>query len=417
MGAYDEIVFESTRQLSEIMKVTPAQALKDAVKKAMGRSVRSKDHLFWPAGMLVLGLVEALDADEASDAQAEKAVDNHINLWLSKGGRIRNVDDALFGYSMVRLYERSGNDRYKQIADRIAEFIKEAPKDKAGSIIYNAGKGNANIFADGIGQVSLFLAAHVREKMRADDTSFEKNLDNDIYYYNENNYFSEMGMLYNMLMNYYMYGRDEKSGLIYHGYALTEDVGNGSFVDYTNDSDGIRPANKLPGIRYGADRKGILGWGRAQGWLMMGLSEGACLEKELKAKDKSDRQWASYSLIPWFIEMTKTALEYQRPDGGWSWELPAIDGHIDTSATGMIAYSIAKAYKAGLFEGVGNDENELKAAVRSSLLRARDCMLEHTRDGRVYDALSSCDDFAVHYQTYGAYPWGQGAVLAALEVI
>ena len=37
--------------------------------------------------------------------------------------------------------------------------------------------------------------------------------------------------------------------------------------------------------------------------------------------------------------------------------------------------------------------------------------------GIVLDALSSCDDFAVHYQTYGNNPWGQGAALAALSVI
>ena len=36
--------------------------------------------------------------------------------------------------------------------------------------------------------------------------------------------------------------------------------------------------------------------------------------------------------------------------------------------------------------------------------------------GRVGSALSSCEDFGVHYQNYGHYPWGQGAALAAASL-
>ena len=46
--------------------------------------------------------------------------------------------------------------------------------------------------------------------------------------------------------------------------------------------------------------------------------------------------------------------------------------------------------------------------------KAVECMLAHTDGGVVGDALSSCDDFGVHYQSYGNFPWGQGAVLAAV---
>ena len=87
--------------------------------------------------------------------------------------------------------------------------------------------------------------------------------------------------------------------------------------------------------------------------------------------------------------------------------MQAVDGHIDMSATGMIAYSIARGYKDGLL-----DEEMITA-----LKKAGENMEYHIGNGQVMEALSSCDDFGVHYQTYGHYPWGQGAVLSALALI
>ena len=58
-GRIQSLVNETVKELDEIMNVTPGQVAKDVVKKAMGRSVRTKDPMFWPAGMLMLGLVNA----------------------------------------------------------------------------------------------------------------------------------------------------------------------------------------------------------------------------------------------------------------------------------------------------------------------------------------------------------------------
>ena len=74
----------------------------------------------------------------------------------------------------------------------------------------------------------------------------------------------------------------------------------------------------------------------------------------------------------------------------------------------MIAYSLAKGVGSGILE---------PGIYTPQLKKALECMLLHTSRGKVTDALSSCDDFGVHYQTYGCYPWGQGAVLAAVSAI
>ena len=78
-----------------------------------------------------------------------------------------------------------------------------------------------------------------------------------------------------------------------------------------------------------------------------------------------------------------------------------MDGPFDSSATGMILY------------GLMRPENHEAPEVEKSLT----ALLESIVDGKVEKTLSSCDDFGVHYQSYGHYPWGQGAVLAVLAIL
>jgi rhamnogalacturonyl hydrolase YesR len=395
---YEQIVTRTAKELANIMKVTPSQRLKDMVKKLLGRSTRTKDPMFWPSGMLMLGLTEAISNckdDPELESTIRKALDAHTHLWQNEyGSRIRFVDDALAGFSMLRLQDGESSESYRKGQEIIREYLKAAKTDSQGAIIYNPGKGNMNIFADGIGQVTMFMAADTRSRLSADEASFDTQTQNDLNYYSASDYVSIIGKIYTQLMNFYYHGRDEKSGLLYHGYLISPDK---------YDADG----NAL------CEKKGLLGWGRAHGWMMLGLSEAALLEKGLSTKIKDKKEWSGFDIIPWFMELCDVAAEYQRIDGGWSWQINAVDGHIDMSATGMIAYSIARAYEGGLFDA---DETR-KEKVKNSLLKTRESMLEHTRNGIVTDALGSCDDFAVHYQNYGNYPWGQGAVLAALSVI
>lgn len=371
-----KIIHESARELGDIMVVSPKQAAKDVVKKALGRSVRTKDPLFWPAGMLMLGLSEAAAWCEkkaaAEDASEEDkkyiqvrdailhALNAHTQLWMEKyQGKLDFVDDALAGVAFVRLYKLTGEEKYKKAADRIAAYLEKAPRDSEGAIIYN-GERSTNIFADGIGQVSMFYAAY--SSLFVGDTEY---LDRAV----------------KQVRCFKLYGMDKKSGLNYHGYELLEERAN----DFGKDA-------------YRSEKKGLLGWGRAYGWLMLGLSETVVY--------LSEKIGLRGELLNWYRELAFKAIEYQREDGGFSWQLQAVEGHIDMSATGMITYALEQGLNAGIFE----DETP----VREAILKAQHSMLENSPKGIVTAALSSCDDFGVHYQTYGNYPWGQGAVLMAL---
>lgn len=390
-SAYYEVVKETVKQLNNIINVSLSDRIKDTVKKALGRSVRTKDPLFWHAGMLMVGLVSALeyldkdeDAKEISD-KIKASLESHVDLWLRKtGGKVSFVDDALAGFALIKAYEITGNEKYKKAVDAVSLFLKSAGRDAEGAILYNSGR-SGNIFADGIGQVSMFMAA-------CDDKEFDGN---------------------KQLRLFYKYGMDEESGLCYHGYELKECVPcYEGFADKKSDSCGEGYVDKKSDLcdedfaksdnssknAYVSDKKGILCWGRAFGWLIMGASVNAAL-------GKSDEE--SFSQ---FKSLCESALKYQRADGGWSWQLQAVDGHIDLSATGMIAYALGYADNNGVF-----DEEELSDKIRAALKKAEECIYAHSDKGIVLDALSSCDDFAVHYQTYGNYPWGQGAALAALS--
>jgi len=368
-SAYYEVVGKTVEQLNNIMNVSLSDRVKDAVKKALGRSVRTGDPFFWHAGMLMLGLVSALeylgnveDAKELND-EIKASLDGYVDLWIRKtGGKVSFVDDALAGFALIKAYEITGKEKYKKAADAVSSYLKNAGKDAEGAILYNSGR-SGNVFADGIGQVSMFMAA-------CEDKEFDANEQLDLFF---------------------TYGMDDESGLCYHGYELKE---NNLKVSDGYDSD------SAVGKAHVAYKKGILCWGRAFGWLIMGASVNAACGK---ADEKN---------LSEFKKLCDAAIKYQRKDGGWSWQIQAVDGHIDISATGMIAYALGYAIKYNVF---GSDA--LSEKLLSVLKKASECIYAHSGKGVVMDALSSCDDFAVHYQTYGNYPWGQGAALAALSAI
>jgi len=376
---YKMVLDRTVDDLLGIMNVSLVQQVKDVVKSFMGRSVRTKDPLFWPAGMLMLGLVSSAEQEDGEiKSKCLAAISAHLDMWLkSYDGKIDFVDDTLSGVCFIRAYELTHEDKYKEAADKIAQFILTAPRDEQGTIIYNPGRNSSNIFADGVGQVSMFMAAYTSAFPDSDiviSSGFRLDASKQI-------------------KNFFEMGVDKKSGLNYHGYSLHDN-----------------------------QKKGLLGWGRAFGWLYMGVAEAACAafnssdeaaDNDECRGDCPDRKRcfmnSGFNITGLYRQMSRTALEYQRADGGWSWQIQGAEGHIDMSATGMIAYSLARGYNAGIFDNVEDIDNSFDKAV--------ECMLSHTEKGAVLDALSSCDDFGVHYQTYGHYPWGQGAVLAALAEI
>lgn len=128
---------------------------------------------------------------------------------------------------------------------------------------------------------------------------------------------------------------DEASGLPYHGF----------------DSD--------TGVKYG-----IIGWGRAVGWLMSGISESLAYLPEKTPQFSFLRDH--------FQKLSAIVVGFQKEDGSFPWQLQAQDGPSDSSATAMIACALLRGMQ---FENLDGHYEE-------NVLRAAEYLLAHMKNGR-----------------------------------
>ncbi len=331
------------------------QRAKEIAKTLLGRDRASdRDPLFWPAGFLLLGLTAIAEfsrtgiAAEIGD-RCLQAAKMYLDRWSSRGQQVSYTDDALAGCAMIACYRLAGEEAYLTMADAVYAYLMKAPTDAEGSVIYHPSGGNRCIYADGTGMVVLFLSEYALVRDRARESAFR------------------LAKL--QLANYRKYGMDEATGLPYHGYELCAD---GS-----------------------AERKGLVGWGRATGFLLMGLAG--------YGKATTDPEIASFTK-----DLFSTVLKYRRRDGCFPWHLQSTNAHVDTSATAMIGWALAGS-REWLSELSSVDEG--KTGIRDIAAG----LTAYVKDGTMTESLAECVDFGEHPQRYGVYPWGQGAALAFLS--
>lgn len=348
------------------------------------RKTAGEDLIFWPTGLLAAGLwhcrqellgKEKADhaawqsgAEAGADSRAlqnsrqtvgmiEQALAAYYERWQKKGMPLLVIDDLLAGETLLEAYEEIGRtgsesclglskETLRQMLDRMADFAAKADRDRAGSILYRPGQGNGYIFADTVGLCCPFLYRY-----------------GDLFGKTE---FRELALV--QITNFLAYGMDDLvTGLPYHGYDLLD----------------------------GGCKLGIIGWGRAVGWLLRGMT--GCMtsdhgRQQLEAPCK---------------KLVEAVMSYRRPQG-FSWHLQAPEGPEDTSATAMICAAV----RQGMARGGLSDKlcEEMLAAGRSVLAH-------FVQDGRVWGASAECEGFSCYPQRYGAYPWALGPALVVLPVV
>ncbi len=335
--------------------------LKRGVKKyILRRQVTPQDLIFWPTGLLAAGLWHCR---EALAERIDDALDAYFARWQKKGMPVSFLDDLLFGETLLSMYawekEKTAQSadgqtagRAKQSAagrieelergiERLAEYIMHYPTDSEGSFLYRANQNNGYVFADGIGLTCPFLYQY--------GLMFQKK--------------GCMDLALRQIDNFLKFGMDSATGLPYHGY---------------DGSDGYK--------------YGIIGWGRAVGWLLRGMA--GCMKTEYGRKKVEEP----------FTHLLDAALKYQRSDGSFSWQLPALEGPKDTSSTAMICAAVQEG-AAAVISGEEYEKalNDGKKALAGSI-----------REGRVYDCSGECEGFSRYPQRYGAYPWALGETLLLL---
>lgn len=334
-----------------------------------GMTPEKAERYSWPQALLAMGLLQAYE--QTKDKTALSSVFSYLRRWKNSGYPIAHVDHvmngsvALWTEEILTREKREDAESLEALwicregADICAGWIKAAKKTADGILAYRSQHPDW-LFADTLGMLCPFACRYGVQKQ-------DKELLN-------------LGI--RQLELFFQKGMDEKTGLPYHGY------------------------DEKTGMKYG-----IIGWGRACGWMLLGLSQSILWISEQSAACPSSRSVAREGcnrLLLLQQQLLDSVFAWQRADGGFSWQLQAREGHRDTSAEGMIGYG---AWLAAETAAVQRSEQWSPALSRLTVI-----MQTSIRDGRVTDCSGECKGFAEYPQVYGTYPWGSGSALAFLAV-
>lgn len=324
----------------------------------LGRRTAGGDLIFWPTGLLAAGLMhcraELLAGEEEKAADLiERSLTAYYERWRKKGMPLSVIDDLLAGETLLEAYaemEKTGSESCLglsketlcEMLERMADFAAKAVRDRAGSILYRPGQGNEFIFADTIGLCCPFLYRY-----------------GDMFGKPE---FRELAL--KQIANFLSCGMDDATGLPYHGYDLSD----------------------------GGCKFGIIGWGRAVGWLLRGMT--GCMRSN----------YGRQQMEAPCRELVEAVVPYRRAVG-FSWQLQALDGPEDTSATALICAAIKQGMACGGLSG---------EACEKTLAAGREALAHFVQDGTIGHALAECEGFSCYPQRYGAYPWALGPALTVL---
>ena len=341
---------------------TLKQRLKDLVKKdILHRDLQNPDMIRWPKGMLLLGLLRAGGIETACE---------YLDRWIESGADITSIEDVLAGQMLMELAEKqhdksesaiSISDRrisaYIDCSDNMAKYLSSYECDEEGSMPYSIKAHNEHIYADSIGMICPFL----------------------MMYGIKNGQQKYINMALQQINNFMKNAIDDKTGLPYHGYR---------YKDH--------------------EKYGIIGWGRAAGWLMMGMS--GCLRATAgQSADLADRNEMS-ELKQYYNDMTNVLIDYQHEDGLWSWNIADTDSQTDTSASAMILYSLSQYPMDKGNTGINGTSEVLRRGVNG---------LERyiTKDGKVMQCQAECGGFGIYPEKFGSYPWSVGMTLALFSSV
>ncbi|MDE6186419.1 MAG: glycoside hydrolase family 88 protein [Lachnospiraceae bacterium] len=344
-----EMVKEAERELHSYAKKTIGCRLKRLVKKMAGKRVEPLDKINWPTGLLAKSLADYyMNHKNSEEARIiVQSLRKYYDKWIKSGCKMFYIDDAYSGMALIDLHQITGEEKYKQAADVMIQYLFKHETDAAGSLPYRPWQQNEYIFADGIGMICPFLCKY--GSMYGDINAIH--------------------LAVTQIQNFMEFGMDEKTGLPYHGYQYKS------------------------GIKYG-----IIGWGRAVGWLMIGMSESLSYMEETSP---------GYDLIKQAYRRLVDKVEaYQLGNGLYSWQLSAKDGPVDTSATAMISYAIARSLDTKILIGIH----------KSRMVRGRDALWNSVKEGKIYECLAECQGFSMYPQVYGAYPWSLATALSLFTI-
>lgn len=342
------LIAEAKRELSDSDR---SDGIKNWIKYNVFHKNKSCiDYIRWPNGILLMGLLSAGDKQTVSD---------WFDRWIDSGAKIYSVEDMLAGQVLLKLI-RNGEERYQQAADAMAEYLINHEKDDKGNITYNENKHNYDIYADGIGMICPFLIGYgIMNKKKE---------------------LIQEALL--QITNFMHEGIDTETGLPFHGFR------------YENH-----------------EKYGIIGWGRAVGWLMLGMAESLRLLRSVE-NENTDKNYAQCIKMTMdeigicYGTLCGAVISHMMSDGMCSWNLCDKSAEIDTSASAMILLALKKSLPYG---------HETEA--EKMITRGTESIKRYiTKNGKVTQCQAECGGFGIYPDKFGSYPWSVGTTLELVSI-
>ncbi len=360
---FEIMMKEASKELLTYPKRNLEWKLKNRIKKSLGMEYETKDLVNWPCGLLAIGLTDGIgELSEEEKTKVQDALCTFFDRWIDGGQELKTLEDTLSGAALLSLYEMTGKTQYRNGAHVMTKYLLAHERDEAGSLPYRPKQKNGYVLADMLGMVCPFLYRYADVSARNDWDAYTVK--------------SARELAYRQLENFFAYGIDKESGLPFHGYV------------------------------YASKKKlGLVGWGRAAGWVLSGLAAGLAYE---------DRSQPAYGKIRgWYEGLLKSVIPYQQEDGLFGWQLVKPSGedekevlpHKDTSATAMILSAVKKAESA-----LDRDDPKIRECIDKGITGIK----KEVKGGKVFNASAECLDIGVHPQIYGAYPWSLGPSLSLM---
>lgn len=298
----------------------------------------------WKTALLALGLAWADRVrDDSADVEALRAFFEQRTAEAGSISRIlHRVDEAMHGYSLMYLRQR-GKGVYQESIDEIARFLlNEHPHSTNGHLPYLREHPDL-LLVDTLGMACPFLAWYGAE--------FRCELATEL--------------ATRQLQDFIKNGLDRQTGLPYHAYN-----------DVTK------------------EKMGPCGWGRGAGWLLLGLADS--LEwLESRPADFN-------ALAEDFRRLVDTLAQYQSPEGHLRWLVTDPNAHIDTSATALFGYAVARGFSLNLIP-----ENRLQNAIK-----ALEAIRRSTHNGSVGDCSLDAGGIGIYSREFAHHPSAQGSATA-----
>lgn len=344
---------EGYRELNKVSRYQllnyPKYSLKQYMKILMKSLLKREKTLygakyFWPNGLLATSLEwsHRVDKNETDLNVLKKYYDS----WMKAGLPIKNPDYTINGYSLIYLYNFSKDEKYLNAIKKLNRYLKNIKKTERNSIPYRENRPT-KVLIDSLGMLCPFLCrygATFNDKDSIDLATVQ-------------------------LTNFFNFGMDKISGLPYHGYDTEKNV-----------------------------KLGIVGWGRAIGWLLIGLVD------SLEYIPESHQ---SYDFLKKKLQKTvDNVIKYQDKKGNFSWQITLTEGYNDTSSTSMIIYAIKRGMMLNL----------LSDSYLKNVELALDALLNQIINGKVDNCSAECRGIGMYPQIYGNYPWAQGPTTSLFAI-